>query len=61
MGSGYQQDVDQLQLFSDVSVYNNIINKPEQAEMVVDMACNLLFLKEELVILLCRLMFKKKY
>jgi len=39
MGSGYQQDVDQLQLFSDVSVYNNIINKPEQAEMVVDMAC----------------------
>ena len=39
MGSGYQQDVDQLQLFSDVSVYNNMINKPEQAEMVVDMAC----------------------
>ena len=39
MGSGYQQDVDQLQLFLDVSVYNNIINKPEQAEMVVDMAC----------------------
>ena len=39
MGSGYQQDVNQLQLFSDVTVYNNMINKPEQAEMVVDMAC----------------------
>jgi pyruvate dehydrogenase (quinone) len=39
MGSGYQQDVNQLQLFSDVSLYNNMINKPEQAEMVVDMAC----------------------
>jgi pyruvate dehydrogenase (quinone) len=39
MGSGYQQDVDQLQLFSDVSVYNNMINEPEQAEMVVDIAC----------------------
>src|SRR6476469_4171629 len=39
MGSGYQQDVDQLQLFSDVTVYNNMINEPEQAEMVVDIAC----------------------
>ena len=39
MGSGYQQDVNQLQLFSDVSLYNNMIVKPEQAEMVVDMAC----------------------
>jgi pyruvate dehydrogenase (quinone)/pyruvate oxidase len=39
IGSGYQQDVDQLQLFSDVSVYNNMINEPEQAEMVVDIAC----------------------
>jgi pyruvate dehydrogenase (quinone)/pyruvate oxidase len=43
MGSGYQQDVDQLQLFSDVTVYNNMINKPEQAEMVVDMACRTAF------------------
>jgi pyruvate dehydrogenase (quinone) len=39
MGSGYQQDVDQLQLFSDVSIYNNMINEPEQVEMVVDIAC----------------------
>ena len=39
LGSGYQQDVNQLQLFSDVAVYNNMILVPEQAEMVVDMAC----------------------
>jgi pyruvate dehydrogenase (quinone) len=39
MGSGYQQDVNQLQLYSDVCVYNNIVIKPEQTEMVVDMAC----------------------
>jgi pyruvate dehydrogenase (quinone) len=29
MGSGYQQDVNQLQLFADVSVYNNMIITPE--------------------------------
>jgi pyruvate dehydrogenase (quinone)/pyruvate oxidase len=39
MGSGYQQDVNQSQLFSDVAVYNNMIVAPEQAEMVVDMVC----------------------
>jgi pyruvate dehydrogenase (quinone) len=39
MGSSYQQDVNLLQLFSDVSVYNNIINSPEHAEMAVDLAC----------------------
>jgi pyruvate dehydrogenase (quinone) len=39
IGSGYQQDVNQLQLFSDVAVYNNMIIAPEQAEMAVDMAC----------------------
>jgi pyruvate dehydrogenase (quinone) len=39
MGSGYQQDVDQLHLFADVCVYNNMIIAPEQAEMAVDMAC----------------------
>ncbi|CAN5473177.1 thiamine pyrophosphate-binding protein [soil metagenome] len=39
MGSSYQQDVNLLQLFSDVSVYNNIIIAPEQAEMAVDIAC----------------------
>jgi pyruvate dehydrogenase (quinone) len=39
MGSGYQQDVNLLQLFSDVAVYNNLINSPEHAEMAVDIAC----------------------
>src|SRR5918999_270052 len=39
MGSGYQQDVNLTQLFSDVAVYNNMINGPEQAEMTVDIAC----------------------
>jgi pyruvate dehydrogenase (quinone) len=39
MNSKYQQDVNLLQLFSDVAVYNNLINKPEHAEMSVDIAC----------------------
>lgn len=39
MGSHYQQDVNLLQLFSDVAVYNNMINSPEHAEMAVDIAC----------------------
>ena len=39
IGSGYQQDVNLSQLFSDVAVYNNMINAPEQAEMTVDIAC----------------------
>jgi pyruvate dehydrogenase (quinone)/pyruvate oxidase len=39
MGSGYQQDVNLTQLFSDVAVYNHMITAPEQAEMVVDIAC----------------------
>jgi len=39
MGSNYQQDVNLLQLFSDVAVYNNKINGPEHAEMAVDLAC----------------------
>jgi pyruvate dehydrogenase (quinone) len=39
MGSGYQQDVNQLQLFADVAFYNNMIIAPEQAEMAIDMAC----------------------
>jgi pyruvate dehydrogenase (quinone)/pyruvate oxidase len=43
MGSSYQQDVNLLQLFSDVSVYNNIITAPEQAEMAVDIACRIAF------------------
>ncbi len=39
MGSKYQQDVNLLQLFSDVAVYNNMINGPEHAESVIDIAC----------------------
>jgi pyruvate dehydrogenase (quinone)/pyruvate oxidase len=39
MGSSYQQDVDLVALFSDVSVYNNMINSPEHAETAVDIAC----------------------
>lgn len=39
MGSKYQQDVNLLQLFSDVTVYNNMINGPEHAESIIDIAC----------------------
>ena len=39
MNSCYQQDVNLLQLFSDVTVYNGMIGVPEQAEMAVDIAC----------------------
>src|ERR671918_2705750 len=39
MGSSYQQDVNLLQLYSDVTVYNGMISVPEQAEMAVDIAC----------------------
>src|ERR671910_470452 len=39
MNSNYQQDVNLLQLFSDVTIYNSLINKPEHAEMTVDIAC----------------------
>jgi pyruvate dehydrogenase (quinone)/pyruvate oxidase len=39
MNSSYQQDVNLLQLYSDVSVYNGMITIPEQAEMAVDIAC----------------------
>lgn len=39
MGTKYQQDVNLLQLFSDVAVYNNMINGPEHAESVIDIAC----------------------
>jgi pyruvate dehydrogenase (quinone)/pyruvate oxidase len=39
MNSNYQQDVNLLQLFSDVAVYNTMINEPEHAEMAVDFAC----------------------
>ena len=39
MNSDYQQDVNVIELFSDVAVYNAMINQPEQAEMAVDIAC----------------------
>jgi pyruvate dehydrogenase (quinone) len=39
MNSSYQQDVNLLQLYSDVTVYNDMISVPEQAEMAVDIAC----------------------
>src|SRR5919198_1141522 len=39
MNSDYQQDVNVIDLFSDVSIYNTMINQPEQAEMAVDIAC----------------------
>lgn len=40
MGSGYQQDINLLQLSSDVALYNNMINGgQEQAEMPVVIAC----------------------
>ena len=39
MNSSYQQDVNLLQLYSDVAVYNDMITVPEQAEMAVDIAC----------------------
>ncbi|MFL6454410.1 MAG: thiamine pyrophosphate-dependent enzyme [Nitrososphaeraceae archaeon] len=39
MNSSYQQDVNLLQLYSDVTVYNSMIEVPEQAEMAVDIAC----------------------
>ena len=39
MNSNYQQDVKFLQLFSDVTVYNNMINRPKHAEVTVDIAC----------------------
>ena len=39
MNSDYQQDVNLIDLFADVSVYNTMINQPEQAEMAIDIAC----------------------
>ena len=39
MNSDYQQDVNLLQLYSDVAVYNTLITSPQQAGMAVDLAC----------------------
>src|ERR1041384_487721 len=45
MNSSFQQDVNLLQLFSDVSVYNSIIGSPQQAEMAVDIACRTAYVR----------------
>ena len=39
IGSRYQQEMDMLRLFDDVSVYNVQVNGPEHAQMAVDLAC----------------------
>ncbi len=39
MGSRYQQDVNLLQLFSDVAVYNNMITGAAHAETAMNIAC----------------------
>lgn len=39
MDSNYQQDVNLVRLFSDVSTYNTMVSAPEQAEMAADIAC----------------------
>jgi pyruvate dehydrogenase (quinone) len=39
MNSSYQQDVNLLQLHSDVAVYYGIISIPKQAEMAVNIVC----------------------
>ncbi|MGH9506181.1 MAG: thiamine pyrophosphate-dependent enzyme, partial [Terriglobales bacterium] len=38
-GSHYQQEVNLIQLFSDVAGYNEVIENAGQAEMVTDLAC----------------------
>ena len=49
MGSHYQQDVDLLQLFSDVAVYNNMINSPDPA--LLSRAADILNSGERVVLL----------
>ena len=39
IGSGYQQDVDLLRLFSDVAGFNQLVMNPSHARMCVDLAC----------------------
>jgi pyruvate dehydrogenase (quinone) len=38
-GSNFQQEVDMVQLFSDVAVYNQEVINPNQVEMLADEAC----------------------
>ena len=45
MNSSFQQDVNLLNLFSDVAVYNSIIGSPRQAEMAVDIACRTAYVR----------------
>ena len=45
MNSSFQQDVNLLNLFSDVAVYNSMIGSPRQAEMAVDIACRTAYVR----------------
>lgn len=46
MNSSFQQDVNLLHLFSDVSVYNSMIGSPQQAEMAVDIGCRTAYVRK---------------
>ncbi|MDP9306342.1 MAG: thiamine pyrophosphate-binding protein, partial [Thermoproteota archaeon] len=46
MNSSFQQDVNLLNLFSDVAVYNSMIGSPRQAEMAVDIACRTAYVRK---------------
>jgi pyruvate dehydrogenase (quinone) len=39
LGTRFQQEVNLLQLYSDVAIYNQMIMGPEHAEAIVDVAC----------------------
>ena len=45
MNSSFQQDVNLMNLFSDVAVYNSMIGSPRQAEMAVDIACRTAYVR----------------
>lgn len=44
--SSFQQDVNLINLFSDVSVYNSMIGSSRQAEMAVDIACRTAYVRK---------------
>ena len=46
MNSSFQQDVNLLNLFSDVAVYNSMIGSSRQAEMAVDIACRTAYVRK---------------
>src|SRR6201996_3041427 len=39
LGTRFQQEVNLLQLYSDVAIYNQMIMGPEHAQSVIDIAC----------------------